>query len=187
MAGWAKEQGSRLRRTSKPPGPRLPKGVAADLPPWLAASPVAPPPGSPTRASQQAQRGAGGAPSKWGRLGAPPGSSSSSSGPSSQRKQQQQQPAAAAGRDARPAPSGGSRAAAGKDLPPWGAHSAPAGSKKQQKGQQARRGGAGTGAGAGGPAGVHHLAQSPVIHVQPLPEGDLFPSMPPPDVNTAMG
>ncbi|GAB4822946.1 hypothetical protein N2152v2_009992 [Parachlorella kessleri] len=31
------------------------------------------------------------------------------------------------------------------------------------------------------------LHQSPVIHVHPLPAGDLFPSMPPPDVNVAKG
>jgi hypothetical protein len=44
------------------------------------------------------------------------------------------------------------------------------------------------GAAAGpGPVQPHQLPQSPVIHVQPLPPGDLFPSMPPPDVNVAKG
>jgi hypothetical protein len=48
--------------------------------------------------------------------------------------------------------------------------------------------GARAGAAAGpGQAQPHQLPQSPVVHAQPLPAGDLFPSMPPPNVNVAKG
>lgn len=72
------------------------------------------------------------------------------------------------------------------DAPPWGQHGVGGSGRGSAPIAPPLWGGSSS---AGAPNGAIPVlvTQSPVTHVQPLPEGDLFPSMPPPDVNVAKG